>query len=165
MSFLDKVIERRDAVKAEMDAVLEAVAKENRTDLTAEETEKVDALVAESRTLDDKIEKLTAQAAADKKAEEARKSVASVATPSVTTVTREARTYTQESGNSFIMDAYNAQFKSDYSAQERLARHQREEEIERRDVGTSAFAGLVIPQYLVDLAAPLARAGRPFADF
>jgi len=165
MSFLDKVIERRDAVKAEMDAVLEAVAKENRTDLTAEETEKVEALVAESRTLDDKIEKLTAQAAADKKAEEARKSVASVATPSVTTVTREARTYTSESGNSFIMDAYNAQFKSDYSAQERLARHQREEEIERRDVGTSAFAGLVIPQYLVDLAAPLARAGRPYADF
>lgn len=165
MSFLDKVIERRDAVKAEMDAVLEAVAAENRTDLTAEETEKVESLAAESRTLDEKIEKLTAQAAADKKAEEARKSVASVATPSVAKVTREARTYTAESGNSFIMDAYNAQFKSDYAAQERLARHQREEEVERRDVGTGAFAGLVIPQYLVDLAAPLARAGRPFADF
>ena len=44
MSYLDKVIERRDAVKAEMDAVLEAVASENRTDLTAEETVKVDAL-------------------------------------------------------------------------------------------------------------------------
>jgi HK97 family phage major capsid protein len=166
MSYLDKVIERRDAVKAEMDAVLEAVAAENRTDLTAEETEKVDALVAESRTLDDKIEKLTAQAAADKKAEEARKSVASVATPTVTTkITKEVRTYTPESGTSFIMDAYNAQFKSDYAAQERLARHQREEEIERRDVGTGAFAGLVIPQYLIDLAAPLARAGRPYADF
>jgi hypothetical protein len=42
-----------------MDAVLEAVASENRTDLTAEETAKVDALVAESRSLDEKIEKLT----------------------------------------------------------------------------------------------------------
>jgi hypothetical protein len=52
MSYLDKVVERRDAVKAEMDAVLEAVAAEDRTDLTAEETEKVDALVAESRSLD-----------------------------------------------------------------------------------------------------------------
>jgi HK97 family phage major capsid protein len=41
----------------------------------------------------------------------------------------------------------------------------REEEIERRDVGTAQFEGLVIPQYLIDLAAPLARAGRPFADF
>lgn len=50
-SFLDKLIERRDAVKSEMDAVLEAVAEENRTDLTAEETTKVDTLVEESRTL------------------------------------------------------------------------------------------------------------------
>ncbi len=59
MSYLDKVVERRDAVKAEMDAVLEAVAAENRTDLTAEETEKVDALVEEARALDAKIEKFT----------------------------------------------------------------------------------------------------------
>jgi HK97 family phage major capsid protein len=41
----------------------------------------------------------------------------------------------------------------------------REESIERRDVGTAQFDGLTIPQYLVDLAAPLARAGRPTADF
>jgi HK97 family phage major capsid protein len=167
MSYLDKVVERRDAVKAEMDAVLEAVAAENRTDLTAEETTKVDALVAESRSLDEKIEKLTAQAAADAKAAEARSAVAEIVTPRVGgfKVTSEARTYTADSGNSFFKDAYNAQFKSDYSAQERLVRHQREEEIERRDVGTAQFDGLVIPQYLVDLAAPLARAGRPFADF
>jgi len=167
MSYLDKVVERRDAVKVEMDAVLEAVAAENRTDLTAEETAKVDALVAESRSLDEKIEKLTAQAAADAKAAEARSAVADIATPKVGgfKVTREARTYTSDSDASFFKDAYNAQFKSDYAAQERLARHQREESIERRDVGTAQFEGLVIPQYLVDLAAPLARAGRPFADF
>lgn len=167
MSYLDKVVERRDAVKAEMDAVLEAVAAENRTDLTAEETAKVDALVAESRSLDEKIEKLTAQAAADAKAAEARAAVAEIATPKVGgfKVTREARTYTSDSDASFFKDAYNAQFKSDYAAQERLARHQREESIERRDVGTAQFEGLVIPQYLIDLAAPLARSGRPFADF
>jgi len=41
----------------------------------------------------------------------------------------------------------------------------KEESVERRDVDTSNFAGLVVPQYLVDLAAPLARAGRPTADF
>ena len=143
MSYLDKVVERRDAVKAEMDAVLEAVASENRTDLTAEETAKVDALVAESRTLDDKIEKLTAQAAADAKAAEARSAVAEIATPKVGgfKVTKESRTYSPESDSSFFKDAYNAQFKSDYAAQERLARHQREEEIERRDVGTAQFEG------------------------
>ncbi|MFC5099855.1 hypothetical protein [Kibdelosporangium philippinense] len=35
---------------------------------------------------------------------------------------------------------------------------------EQRAVGTGAFAGLVVPQYLVDLFAPMATAGRPFAD-
>jgi len=166
MSYLDKVIERRDAVKVEMDAVLEAVAAENRTDLTAEETEKVDTLVEESRSLDTKIEKLKAQADADNKAAEARASVAAVATPAAggARVISEPRTYTAQAGASFIKDAYNARFKSDFAANERLARHMREEEIERRDVGTGAFEGLVVPQYLTDLAAPLARAGRPFLD-
>jgi HK97 family phage major capsid protein len=167
MSYLDKVIERRDAVKAEMDAVLEAVAEENRTDLTAEETEKVDALVEESRSLDTKIEKLKAQADADVKAAEARASVAAVATPASSgiKVVSEARTYTPNSANSFVRDAFNAQVRNDFSAAERLARHMQEEAVERRDVDTSNFVGLVVPQYLVDLAAPLARAGRPTADF
>jgi HK97 family phage major capsid protein len=168
MSYLDKVIERRDAVKVEMDAILEAVAAENRTDLTNDESAKVDALVEESRSLDSKIEKLTAQAAADAKAAEARSAVADVAMPKVTAsakVISEARTYTPQSDASFVKDAFAAKFGNDYAAAERLARHTREEEIERRDVGTGNFAGLVIPQYLVDLAAPLARAGRPTADF
>jgi HK97 family phage major capsid protein len=167
MSYLDKVIERRDAVKVEMDAILEAVAAENRTDLTNDESAKVDALVEESRSLDSKIEKLTAQAAADAKAAEARSAVADVAMPKVggAKVISEARTYTPQSDASFVKDAFAAKFSNDYAAAERLARHTREEEIERRDVGTGNFAGLVIPQYLVDLAAPLARAGRPTADF
>jgi len=167
MSYLDKVIERRDAVKVEMDAILEAVAAENRTDLTEDESAKVDALVEESRSLDSKIEKLTAQATADAKAAEARSAVAEVAMPKVggAKVTREARTYSPESEASFVKDAFAAKFSNDYAAQERLARHTKEEEVERRSVGTGNFAGLVVPQYLVDLAAPLARAGRPTADF
>ena len=167
MSYLDKVIERRDAVKAELDEVLEAVAAENRTDLTEDESAKVDTLVEESRSLDSKIEKLTAQASADAKAAEARSSVAEVAMPKVggTKVTRENRTYSPEGEASFVKDAFAAKFSNDYAAAERLARHTREEEVERRSVGTGNFAGLVIPQYLVDLAAPLARAGRPTADF
>jgi len=167
MSYLDKVVERRDAVKAEMDAVLNAVAEENRTDLTAEETEKVDALVAESRSLDEKIEKLKAQAEADVKAAEARKIVADVVTPTVASVkiVKEERTYRPDAGYSFIKDAYNAQVRNDFAANERLARHMKEESVERRDVDTGNFTGLVVPQYLTDLAAPLARAGRPTADF
>jgi HK97 family phage major capsid protein len=168
MSFLDKVIERRDAVKAEMDAVLEAVASENRTDLTVEETEKVDALVEESRSLDSKIEKFKAQADADVKASEARAAVATIAMPASTgaaKVISEARTYSERSEASFVKDVFAAEVRGDYSAKERLARHTREESIERRDVDTTNFTGLVVPQYLVDLAAPFARAGRPTADF
>ena len=169
MSYLDKVIERRDAVKVEMDAILEAVAAENRTDLTEDESAKVDSLVEESRSLDSKIEKLTAQAAADTKAAEARSAYSDVVMPkgtATTKITSEARTYSSANPDvSFVKDAFTAKFSNDYAAQERLARHTREEEIERRSVGTGNFAGLVIPQYLVDLAAPLARAGRPTADF
>jgi len=168
MSFLDKVIERRDAVKAEMDEVLEAVAAENRTDLTVEETEKVDALVEESRSLDSKIEKFKAQAEADAKATEARAAVSTIAMPASTgaaKIVSEARTYSERSEASFVKDVFAAEVRGDYSAKERLARHTREESIERRDVDTTNFSGLVVPQYLIDLAAPFARAGRPTADF
>jgi HK97 family phage major capsid protein len=167
MSYLDKVIERRDAVKAEMDAVLEAVAAENRTDLTADETTKVDALVEESRSLDTKIENLKTQADADAKVAEVRAAVADVAMPKSggAKVIREERTYTPTSQASFVRDAYNAQFKQDFSANDRLARHMREEEIERRDGTTANFDGLVVPEFLTSLAAPLSRAGRPTLDF
>jgi HK97 family phage major capsid protein len=168
MSYLDKLIERRESVKAEMDAVLEAVAAENRTDLTDDESAKVDALVEESRSLDSKIEKFKAQADADAKVAEVRAAVADVALPKSTATTKvvsEPRTYTPESGASFIADAYNAQYKGDFAANERLARHMKEESVESRAVATGNFSGLVIPQYLVDLAAPFARAGRPTADF
>ena len=119
MSYLDKVIERRDAVKVEMDAILEAVAAENRTDLTEDESAKVDTLVEESRSLDSKIEKLTAQAAADTKASEARSAYADVAMPKVggAKVTREARTYSPENADvSFVKDAFTAKFSNDYAA-------------------------------------------------
>ena len=116
MSYFDTVVERRDAVKVEMDAILEAVAAESRTDLTADETTKVDALVEESRALDEKIEKLSAQATADAKATEARAAVAAVVTPvGGTKITREVRTYTPEAEVSFVKDAFNAQFNNDYA--------------------------------------------------
>jgi HK97 family phage major capsid protein len=71
-------------------------------------------------------------------------------------------------GRQFEADVINA-FRGDYEAQARLQRHQAEERVERgeyleRSVGVGAFAGLVVPQYLTDLYAPAAAAGRPFAD-
>ena len=87
------------------------------------------------------------------------------------TVVSEARVYNEHNdrkGANFIRDFAASQI-GDFAAQSRLARHMDEERVERaqylqRDGTTSNFSGLVVPQYLVDLFAPLARAGRPLAD-
>lgn len=100
----------------------------------------------------------------------------------------EQRTYnpdTDRSGRQFIRDV-QAVFSPGGAlatdSVDRLSQHMAEERVERaaylgdkermasldaaseRAVGTGAFAGLTVPQYLVDLVAPLARNMRPFAD-
>lgn len=72
-------------------------------------------------------------------------------------------------GGQFERDVAMSFLFNDIESQQRLARHQQEERVERaayleRAVGTSAFAGLVVPQYLTDFYAPAAAAKRPFAD-
>lgn len=83
----------------------------------------------------------------------------------------EPRTYRQDQdpkGTGFLSDMVARQL-NDVSAAMRIDRHMQEERSLRgpqieRAVGTSAFAGIVVPQYLTDLYAPQAKAGRPFAD-
>jgi len=88
----------------------------------------------------------------------------------------ESRTYNRDRdrrGVDFARDVVNQFLRNDAGANERLSAHMREERIEReraghplveRAGGTANFSGLVVPQYLVDEFAPLARGGRPFAD-
>ncbi|MFI5995874.1 hypothetical protein ACIBAC_28990 [Streptomyces sp. NPDC051362] len=92
-------------------------------------------------------------------------------------VGQDERTYRPDQdrrGAQFERDVAAA-FVGDYDAQARLSRHMQEERVERGDqlradgqqqraVGTGAFAGLVVPQYLTDMYAPAAAAKRPFAD-
>jgi len=59
----------------------------------------------------------------------------------------------------------------DFDARERITRHSQEERVLRgqdqfdvRAVGTGAFSGIVVPQYLVDAFAGKPRADRPLAD-
>lgn len=82
----------------------------------------------------------------------------------------EERTYRQDQdprGAGFERDVAAA-FIGDYEARDRLMRHMQEERVERGDqlraVGTGAFTGLVVPQYLTDMYAPAVAANRPFAD-
>jgi len=88
----------------------------------------------------------------------------------------EERTYHRGNdpyGRRFLTDVARGQVFSDPAAQARLARHMAEERVERQagyqeraagDTTTANWAGLTVPQYLVELYAPVARALRPFAD-
>jgi HK97 family phage major capsid protein len=72
-------------------------------------------------------------------------------------------------GPSFLRDLYDHQVKHDPGAAERIARHGREVETDdpgwqQRMTGTGAVSGFVPPQYLTELFAEFARAGRPVAN-
>ncbi len=60
---------------------------------------------------------------------------------------------------SYFGDLFRSQVLHDVNASQRIAQH-----AEERATGTGAYAGLVVPQYLIDQAALIARAGRPFAN-
>lgn len=80
-------------------------------------------------------------------------------------VTSEPATYSRETsrqGVSILRDLVSRDVDPD--AAQRLARHAREHHVEHRAVGSAGFGALVVPQYLVDLFGPAARAGRPLAD-
>lgn len=161
MTYSKTLTEKRDAALAKADALVATAADEKR-ELTTEEDAEIAQTLEVVRDLDEQIRRhkeLEERAAA---AAESRKAAGVEA--AVTTVKSEPRTYRANGDHSFIADAFRAQFSNDFSASERLARHMREESIERRDVTSSNFAGLIVPQFLTELAAPFARAGRPVAD-
>jgi len=161
MTYSQTLTEKRGAMLEKAEAIVKT-AQDMVRELTADEDKEVASTLEAVRDLDEQIRRhkeLEDRAAA---AAESRK--AAGVEVAVTTVKSEPRTYSPHSTNSFIADAYRAQFSNDFGAAERLARHMREESIERRDVTSTNFAGLLVPQFLTDLAAPFARAGRPVAD-
>lgn len=166
-SFLSRLHEQRSQKADLIDATLNRAAEENR-DITDVETANVAALAKEIEKLDERIAQVTdietRKAAAAEMAKRVDGSTSEARAASPARVTREERTYRPDGEHSFLRDAFAAQVNGDYDARDRIARHMAEEKIEKRDVGTGAFAGLVVPQFLTDLAAPFARAGRPFAD-
>jgi len=163
MSHSQKLTEKRAALVADAETVVTLAESEER-DLTPDEEVKINELLAEARGLDESI---NTHAELEKRSAEAAELRASNGINEATApsrVIREARTYTATSSNSFVADAYASQFSNDFQAKDRLARHMNEERIERRDVTSANFAGLIVPQFLTDLAAPFARAGRPVLD-
>jgi len=159
---------KREAKQAELDAIV-ADAQSEARDLNSDEAAKFAAAKAEIDAVDAELDELQARHADLKDAEERRARAAEVRKPAYDQVGRvdaEPMTYRADNQHerSFFVDAFNAQFGYDRDAQERLSRHSREVAVERRDITTSTLNGLVPPLYLLDQAATLARAMRPFAD-
>lgn len=166
--FLASLHEKRNQKADLIDATLNRAAEEDR-DITEIEAANVQALAKEIEALDARISQVTDIETRKAEAAELARKVEGNAPAEARSaggwkVTREERTYHPESDNSFVRDAFAATILGDWEAQQRIARHQQEEKIEKRDVTSAAFAGLVVPQFLTDLAAPFARAGRPFMD-
>ena len=153
---------------AEQTAMADLLATENRAARTEAEEARHAAILAE-------LDQLEAAVVEHRKAE-ARRTLFGEATPrGGAVVKREARTYRPgrearggENIPSFFQDAY-ARANGDEGAAARMARHLQEarvegEGVEHRATTTTSFAGLVVPQYLVDEAALLLRNGRPIAN-
>ena len=166
MDILGKMRESRAAKKADLDALLAKEAPEDG------DAERADALIAEIREADERIKNYAEMAEREAAAVENKVETGAEA-PVVrgsAVVTREERMYgaeQQKRGVSFVADVVNAQLRGDLDAAQRLQRHMQEERaegVEVRDVGTGAFTGLTVPQYLTDLVAPPKRAMRPVAD-
>lgn len=166
-------LESRTATQATLDTILDTVDAEKRSAMTSDESaafaEARDALTPIDATIAELREQITALEDVAKRSADAA-AVAAALEPhaTATTVRVGAEPLTYRAGPdapSFIADAYAHQFNADPAASARITRHAQEMAVEYRSAGTSAFTtGLVVPQYLVDQFAPLARAGRPFLD-
>jgi HK97 family phage major capsid protein len=172
---LDTAITTR---RQEQDALVALRSEENLTeDQVRAQVTRRDAADAEVTRRQQALEELEAEERreAELAALQARTTPAATRAPAYDRVHRvgqDERTYRPDQdrrGAQFQRDVAAAFF-GDWAARERLERHMQEERVERgaqieeRAVGTGAFGGLVIPQYLTDMYAPLARANRPFAD-
>ena len=166
-AFLDNLHQTRAAKQDLIEATLNRAHEETR-DVTDIEVANIQALTLEISKLDERIEQITELEVRKAKAAELAASVdgdkVETRSAAPSRVISEEPTYSERAGHDFLADAMAAEFGGSYEARERIQRYQNEVRIEKRDSGTSNFAGLVVPQYLVNQFAPLRRAGRPTAD-
>jgi hypothetical protein len=181
--------DREETARQEIRSMLDNAEQQGRQNLTVHEDARsqslfrdVDLARASGRRSKARLERARAIQAdeerIDRQSQDIRDTGTSPGRTASFTVGRNERTYNPDRdheaggkpGSSFLRDAGKA-FLGDPLAAERLARHQREELTERPmlerssvGVGTGAFTGLVVPQYVTELAAPAVAAMRPFAD-
>ena len=169
MKLLDQLVEERAEISTAQEGLVNRAADEER-DLTETEDTSLKDLATRAVELDARIQELRDVQTANLEAAKLRAEVAATddsETRAVgnVVVTNEPNTYSEHNRSvSFFGDLYNMQYNNDIEASDRIRRHRQEMDIEHRDGTTANYAGLVVPQYLTQLAAELSRAGRPFAD-
>ena len=157
MSATDKLVEVRDGLIAEADALVATGTDES---FTAADTK-----LEEVRALDARIKTATeveARAAAIKESQAAAK----VSPVGSAVITQEARTYDRDERNSWVKDMINAQIRNEPASWERLRRHAKEDAVESRAGNTTLTSGgeFTPPAYLLNEYAGYARAKRVTAN-
>lgn len=172
---LQDALERRAALKTELDGILEAPGAEKR-DLTDDEqskfSEKRDAIKAldgDIETLRGRIGDLEEAEERDAKAAELRaKYQPAGPQPTGIKVASEPETYRKGGQTSYFRDLFRAQQRGDHDAIERLRRSDREVQdgLQKRALSTTdgGVGEFVPPLWMVDEYVKLARAGRVVAD-
>jgi HK97 family phage major capsid protein len=172
---LQDALERRAALKTELDGILDAPGKEKR-DLTDDEqskfTEKREAIKAtdgDIETLRGRISDLEEAEERDAKAAELRaKYQPAGPQPTGIKVTSEPETYRKGGQTSYFRDLFRAQQRGDHDAIDRLRRSDREVQdgLETRALSTTdgGIGEFVPPLWMVEEYVKLARAGRVVAD-
>jgi len=184
----DQEVKRRDRALAEIRFVHEKAQREGRTRLTEDEEASVKSAMEthtraeadlegananlkslrDAKEREDNADRQLAERAGDRSTEATKPAYDRVAR-----IGNEERTYHRGqrggAGGKFLRDVVAQFLHTDFEAEQRLGRHMQEERVERgeylqRAVGTGAFTGLVVPQYLTEMYAPAVAARRPFAD-
>jgi HK97 family phage major capsid protein len=169
MKLLDQLVEERAEISTAQEGLVNRAADEER-DLTETEDTSLKDLATRASELDVRISELREVQTSNLEAAKLRAEVAATDNSETravgnVVVTNEPHTYAEENRNvSFFADLYNMQYNNDIEASDRIRRHRQEMDVEHRAGSVSNYAGLVVPQYLTQLAAELSRAGRPFAD-
>ena len=159
---MKKLIEAREAKVAELDGLVSELDEMEAGEDFDSKFARSNELHAEIKDMNEKIEEAREAAETLKAVKESRNALGvedeDLGDKEAVVEVNEPDLYREGGDHSFIADAWSAR-SGDFKAQERLNKHQ---DFEARDVGTGAFTGLVVPQYLVDEYAPIARAGSPF---
>ena len=159
---MKKLIEAREAKVAELDGLVTELDEMEAGEEFDSKFTRSNQLHSEIKDMNEKIEEAREAAETLKAVKESRNELGvedkDLGDSEAVVEVNEPDMYRKGGDHSFIADAWSSR-QGDYKAQERLNKHQ---DHEARDVGTGAFTGLVVPQYLVDEYAPIARAGSAF---